>query len=368
MLSTDLTHWIGKTLAEADTPSLLLDADALSANIRCMAAFFAGRHCRLRPHFKSHKCTRIARLQVDAGAVGITCAKLGEAEVLADAGIEDILIANQIVGRTKMLRLMDLARRARPMVAVDSPDNVKMLSEAASSAGIRLRVLVEVDIGMHRCGVAPGEPALELARLVASSPGLRFEGLQGYEGHAVDLRDETERNEKTRAALKLLVDTRRHIERAGLPVNIVSGGGTGTYTLTGDYEGIDEVQAGSYAAMDWWYQDIRPEFQQAQTILATVISRPTPSMAIIDVGRKGVGGEWGPPRVKDMRGAEVVKFGSEEHIGIALPNGQAVRVGDQIEIIPSHGCTTCNLYREYIVHRNGNVTDVWLIEGSGKLR
>src|SRR5208282_5891956 len=252
-----------------------------------MAAFFAGRHCRLRPHFKSHKCTQIARLQMEAGAVGITCAKLGEAEVLADAGIEDILIANQIVGRTKMLRLIELGRRARPIVAVDSPDNVKMLSGAASSAGVRLRVLVEVDIGMHRCGVAPGQPALDLGRFVASLAGLSFEGLQGYEGHVVDLRDETERTEKTRAALKLLVETRRHIERAGLAVNIVSGGGTGTYTVTGDYEGIDEVQAGSYAAMDWWYQDIRPEFQQAQTILATVISRPAQNLAIIDVGRKG---------------------------------------------------------------------------------
>jgi D-serine deaminase-like pyridoxal phosphate-dependent protein len=368
MLSTDLTHWIGKTLAEVDTPSLLLDADALSANIRCMAAFFAGRHCRLRPHFKSHKCTRIARLQMDAGAIGITCAKLGEAEVLVDAGIKDILIANQIVGRTKMLRLVELAQRARPMVAVDSPDNVKMLSEAASNAGVRLRVLVEVDIGMHRCGVAPGEPALDLARMVASSPGLSFEGLQGYEGHCVDLRDDAERTRKTHAALKLLVETRRHIERAGLAVNIVSGGGTGTYTLTGDFEGIDEVQAGSYAAMDWYYQDIRPEFRQAQTIVTTVISRPTPSMAITDVGRKGIGAEWGPPRVKDMRGAEVVKFGSEEHLGIALPDGRPVHVGDQIEIIPSHGCTTCNLHREYIVHRNGTLTGVWPIEGSGKLR
>ena len=173
---------------------------------------------------------------------------------------------------------------------------------------------------------------------------------------------------QTRAALQLLVDTRRLIERAGLPVRIVSGGGTGTYTLTGDCEGIDEVQAGSYAAMDWWYQDIRPEFQQAQTILATVISRPAPDLAIIDVGRKGVGGEWGPPRVKDLPGAEVARFGSEEHMGIALPKDHPLRVGDRIEIIPSHGCTTSNLYREYILHRNGRVTDIWPIEGSGKLR
>jgi D-serine deaminase-like pyridoxal phosphate-dependent protein len=368
MPSDNLTHWIGKTLAEVDTPSLLLDHDALRANIERMAGFFAGRHCRLRPHFKSHKCTRIARLQMEAGAVGITCAKLGEAEVVADAGIEDILIANELVGRTKMLRLMELARRARPMAAVDSPDHVKMLSEAASAAGIRLRVLVEVDIGMHRCGVVPGQPALDLAQLVASSPGLSFEGLQGYEGHSVDLRDEAERTGKTRAALKLLVETRRHIERAGVPVNIVSGGGTGTYDLTGACEGIDEVQAGSYAAMDWWYQDIRPEFQQAQSILTTVISRPAPNLAIIDVGRKGVGGEWGAPRVKTMRGAKVATFSSEEHMGIALPDDPPVRIGDHIEIIPSHGCTTSNLYREYIVHRNGIVTDIWPIEGSGKLR
>ncbi len=368
MFSADLKHWIGKPLAELDTPSLLLDSDALRANIRRMAAFFTARPCRLRPHFKSHKCTRIARLQLEAGAVGITCAKLGEAEVLADAGIEDILIANEIVGPVKIARLMDLARRARPMVAVDSPDNVKMLSAAASAAGLRLRVLVEVDIGMHRCGVAPGQPALDLARLVASAPGLCFEGLQGYEGHSVDLRDETERTEKTRAAVKLLVETRRHLERAGVPVHIVSGGGTGTYTITGDCEGVDEVQAGSYAAMDWYYQDIRPEFQQAQSILTTVVSRSNAGMAIIDVGRKGVGGEWGPPRVKNLPGAQVVTFGSEEHIGIALPDSAPVRVGDQIEIIPSHGCTTSNLYREYVLYRDGIVTGIWPIEGSGKLR
>jgi len=368
MPSNDLTHWVGRTLAEIDTPSLLLDADALQANIARMAAFFADRHCRLRPHFKSHKCTRIARLQIEAGAVGITCAKLGEAEVLADAGIQDILIANQIVGAIKLARLVELARRARPMVAVDSPDNVRALSKAPSAAGIQLRVLVEVDTGMHRCGVAPGQPALELARLVSSSPGLSFEGLQGYEGHCVDLRDEGERTAQTRAALNSLVETRRLIERAGLPVRIVSGGGTGTYTLTGDCEGIDEVQPGSYAAMDWYYHDIRPEFQQAQTILTTVISRPARDLAIIDVGRKGVGGEWGPPRVKDLPGAEVAKFGSEEHMSIALPQDHPLGIGDQIQIIPSHGCTTSNLYREYILHRGGSVVDIWPIEGSGKLR
>jgi D-serine deaminase-like pyridoxal phosphate-dependent protein len=354
--------------ATVDTPALLLDASALKANIQRMAAFFAQRPCKLRPHFKSHKCTTIAKLQMKAGAVGITCAKLGEAEVVADAGIRNILIANQIVGPLKIRRLIDLCRRADPMVAVDSADNVRMLSEAASAAGVSLGVLVEVDVGMGRCGVAPGQPGVELARLVASSPGLRFEGLQGYEGHCVDLRDETERIDKTRASLKALVDTRRLIERSGLRVNLVSGGGTGTYDLTGTCDGVDELQAGSYAAMDWWYEDIRPEFKQAMSILATVISRPKPSLIIIDVGRKGVGAEWGAPRVKNLPGSQVTSYGSEEHMMISIPPESAIRIGDRIEIIPSHGCTTSNLYAEFVVHEHGLVTGKWPIEGRGKLQ
>ena len=354
--------------AEIDTPALLLDADALQANLQTMASFFASRHCKLRPHFKSHKCTTIARMQMNAGAVGITCAKLGEAEVVADAGIHNILIANEIVGPLKIRRLTELCRRAAPIVAVDSADNVRMLSGGALSAGVTIGVLVEVDVGMGRCGVASGQPALELARQVVSSAGLRFEGLQGYEGHCVDLRDEKERVEQTRQSLRLLVETRRLIERNGFPVRIVSGGGTGTYTITGDYDGVDEVQAGSYAAMDWWYEDIRPEFRQAMSILATVISRPNPKLAIIDVGRKGIGAEWGAPRVKSVPGSQVVSYGSEEHMKIGVPEDSTLKVGDRMEIIPSHGCTTSNLYSEFVVHRDGMVTDRWLIEGRGKLQ
>jgi D-serine deaminase-like pyridoxal phosphate-dependent protein len=357
-----------KSFASVDTPALLLDAAALRSNIERMAAFFAPRQSKLRPHFKSHKCTTIARLQMKAGAVGITCAKLGEAEVVADAGIRNILIANQIVGPLKIDRLIKLCRRADPMVAVDSVDNVKMLSERGSAAGVSIGVLIEVDVGMGRCGVAPGQSALELASLVSSSPGLRFEGLQGYEGHCVDLRDETERAAKTGQSLKMLVETRRLIESSGLRINIVSGGGTGTYTITGDCEGVDEVQAGSYAAMDWWYADIRPEFKQAMSILTTVISKPKPDLVVIDVGRKGVGGEMGPPRIRNLPGSAVASFGSEEHIKISIPSDSAIRIGDRIEIIPSHGCTTSNLYSEFVVYENGLVTDSWPIEGRGKLQ
>jgi len=357
-----------KSFTEIDTPALLLDGKALKVNIRRMAEHFATRHCKLRPHFKSHKCTTIARLQMEAGAVGITCAKLGEAEVLADAGIRNILIANQIVGPLKIQRLIDLCRRADVMVAVDSVENVKMLSAGAAAAGVTIGVLVEVDVGMGRCGVAAGQPAVDLARVVTASPGLRFDGLQGYEGHCVDLRDKNERANKTLQSLKLLVDTRRQIERAGIPVKIVSGGGTGTLDLTGHQEGIDELQAGSYAAMDWWYSDIRPEFQQAMSILVTVISRPKPGIIVIDVGRKGVGAEWGPPRIKSLPGAEVVSYSSEEHMKIAVPEASTIQIGDRIEIIPSHGCTTSNLYPEFVVHEDGRVIARWPIEGRGKLQ
>jgi D-serine deaminase-like pyridoxal phosphate-dependent protein len=151
-------------------------------------------------------------------------------------------------------------------------------------------------------------------------------------------------------------------------VKIVSGGGTGTYTITGNCDGIDEVQAGSYAAMDWWYGDIRPEFKQAMSILANVISRPSPAVIVIDVGRKGIGAEWGPPRIKNLAGSEVKSYGSEEHTIITVPQKAAVKIGDRIEIIPSHGCTTSNLYSEFIVYEDDKVKGAWPIEGRGKLQ
>jgi D-serine deaminase-like pyridoxal phosphate-dependent protein len=356
-------------LAHVDTPALLLDTDALHANIDHMARYFAGKPATLRPHFKSHKCTALARLQLQAGnAVGITCAKLGEAEVAADAGIRNILIANQIVGPLKISRLVALAKRADVMVAVDSVDNVTMISEMASATGARVGVLVEVDIGMHRCGVGSPDQALALSRVVAAAPGLRFEGLQGYEGHCIDLRDDAERMRQARAALETLVDARRFIERAGVRVNVVSGGGTGTYMLWAETDGVDEVQVGSYATMDWFYQDIRPEFKQAMSVLATVISRTNPEQIVIDVGCKGIGAEWGPPRVRHVPGAEVTSCSSEEHMKIRVPAGCALAVGDRIELVPSHGCTTSNLYPEFVLHRGGRVTGSWPIDGRGKLQ
>jgi len=357
---------IGAPLDDLATPALLVDGPALERNLRRMAEFFRGKPCQLRPHFKNHKCTRIARLQSDAGStVGLTCAKLGEAEVLADAGFEDILIANQVVGRRKLDRLVNVACRTRLRVAVDHLQQATAVSAAADAAGVTIGLLVEVDIGMGRCGLPPGEPALRLAQAIVKLPGVRFDGLQAYEGHLVSVPDADERFRRTREAMQQALDTRRLIEHAGIPVAIVSGGSSSTYQVTGTLDGVNEIQAGTYATMDWSYRQWAPEFEQALSVLARVISRPRPDAAVLDVGVKGVGHEFGPPQIRDNPAAQIPRFSSEEH---CVVEGVADwRIGQAVQLIPSHACTTCNLYRQFIVHDGERVIDVWPIEGSGRL-
>ncbi len=356
----------GKPIEDLDTPALLLDRRASDRNIRRMADFFRRRKCRLRPHFKNHKCTTLARRQMEAGsAVGFTCAKLGEAEVLADAGFDDLLVANQVVGREKIARLVRLAGRIKLRVAVDDPTQAEAISAAAAAAGVTVGVLVEVDIGMGRCGVAPGEPALELARQVAGLGGLEFHGLQAYEGHVVYINDVRERTEATRRALGLAVETRRLIERHGIPVAVLSGGSSATYQITGQIEGVDEIQAGSYATMDWRYAQMVPQFEVALSVLTRVISK-RPGAAVLDVGVKGAGAEFGPPRIKGYPQVEIPFFLSEEHCVVHHAPHQW-HVGQALELLPSHCCTTSNLHRRFHVHEDGRVVDVWPIEASGRL-
>jgi len=354
---------IGQGLDAIDTPALVVDLDILDRNLARMAGFFASRACRLRPHFKSHKCVALARRQLAAGQTsGITCAKLAEAEVLVAGGARDVLIANQVVGERKAWRLAELNRRAMVRCAVDAVESVVALGAAARTAGVVIPVLVEVDVGMGRCGVLPGKPAIELATRVAATPGLRFDGLQGYEGHVVCLPDPTERATRTRAALAPLIETRRALAAASLPAALVSSGGTGTYDITGALEGIDEVQCGSYALMDTAYAKIRPEFDVARWVLATVIS-VRGNQAVVDVGVKGLGNEFGLPQVAGHPGA-TARYVAEEHVPF---EGLTARVGDRVRVIPSHGCTTNNLYRCMWVVQRDRIVDVWAIEGSGCL-
>ena len=356
---------IGRPLTELDTPALLLDRVACDHNLAKMAAFFQNRPAKLRPHFKNHKCITLAKRQLAAGAVGMTCAKLGEAEVLVEHGFRDILIANQIVGEPKMARLARLAKRARIGVAIDHWDQATAISKAASAAGAIVRLLVEVDIGMGRCGVAPGAQTLELALRVAELPGVKFEGLQAFEGHLVNTSDRAERTDLARAAMQLAIDTRQMMEAAGVTVRCLSGCSSATYDSTGIMAGVDEIQAGTYATMDRQYQRLVPEFEIALSVLVSVISRPVPGKAVLDVGVKGAGSEFGVPSIRDFPNVEIPFFLSEEHV--VVRNAPDWAIGQVLHLIPSHACTTCNLYREMVIHENGRVVDVWPIEASGRL-
>jgi D-serine deaminase-like pyridoxal phosphate-dependent protein len=357
----------GMGVEELDTPALIVDLDILERNIAKMAGFFADRPAALRPHSKTHKTPAIAHMQLEAGAIGMTCAKVGEAEAMADGGIRDILIANQVIGRVKIDRLTDLARRADVMVAVDDARNVVELSQAASVKGVTLQVLVEVDIGMRRCGVPPGDPALELARRVAASPGLRLAGLMSYEGHLVLIPDPKERRTKVLAALEPLADTVDLLRRHGLPVEIVSGGATGSYDVTGSHPVMTEIQAGSYVFMDTTYGAVRPEFEVSLTVLSTVVSRPCPDYIVTDAGLKALTRDFDWPELLDVPGAGV-RYLSEEHGVIDLANPQAVhlRPGDKVSFISDHCCTTINLYDRLHAVRRGVVEAIWPITGRGK--
>jgi D-serine deaminase-like pyridoxal phosphate-dependent protein len=358
---------IGLSKWELDTPALCLDVLALERNIERMAAFFRDKPAKLRPHFKTHKCPLIAWMQLRAGAIGITCAKLSEAEVLARAGIQDILIANQVIGRHKIARLVNLAAYTQVMVAVESLANAEELSAAAVAKGVRLRVLMEVDTGMHRCGVEPGQASLELARRIIALPGLRFEGIMGYEGHAVVIPDADERCRVAREAAAQLVTTRDLLLKDGIPVGIVSAGGTGTYNFTGVYEGITEIQAGSYATMDTKYHEVGVGFELALSVVAQVISTSRSGMAFMDAGLKTFTTEFGMPRLVRPQGWSVTGL-SEEHGYLKCQGGEPLRPGDRVEAIPSHGCTTINLHDVYYVTRNDIVEAVWPIAARGGIR
>ena len=358
---------IGRGKRELDSPALCLDGAALERNVSRMADYFGQRPAALRPHIKTHKCPTIAWMQLRTGAIGITCAKLGEAEVMAQAGIRDVLIANQIVGPQKIARLVNLAGYSDVMVAVDDAGNAAELSAAALAKGLQLRVLLEVDVGMNRCGVAPGEDALLLAQRAASMPGLQFEGIMGYEGHAVMIPDIDERRRVAQEAMGKLIATRDVLEGHGIAVDIVSAGGTGTYQITGNYEGITEIQAGSYATMDGRYRKVGIDFEHALTLVAHVISVRGPDLAIIDAGKKALTEEFGLPRVIQPQGWSLTKL-SEEHGFLTRAEGHPLRRGDLVEITPSHGCTTINLHDAYYVTRDDVVEAVWPIAARGRIR
>jgi len=349
---------------DIDTPALLIALDKMERNIRKMAEYFAGRAANLRPHTKTHKCPVLAHKQIRAGAQGITCAKLGEAEVMAQAGVHDILIANQIVGDQKIARLANLARHCDMMVAVESSENTADLSNAVQAAGSTIRILIEVDVGMHRCGVKSAEEALSLAQIILSSPGLEFEGIMGYEGHVVLMPDFEDRENACIESMQVLISVKEILVKNGVEVKIVSAGGTGTYNVAGAYPGITEIQAGSYIVMDSKYYSVLQDFECALTLLTTVTSRPDKETAILDAGMKAMTFEFGMPELIGLAGAGI-SFLSEEHGHLYLEDADP-RVGQKVEVIPSHCCTTINLHDRYYAVRGDRLEAVWPIAARGK--
>lgn len=356
----------GCPIEDIDTPALVVDLTLMENNIQRMSEFFADKSANLRPHTKTHKTPILAHKQIAAGARGVTCAKLGEAEIMAAAGINDLLVANQVVGHIKIGRLVALAHHCEIIVAVDDAENVRAISDAAVAVGVQVGMLVEVDVGMQRCGISPGQPALALAEIVDQSPGVLFRGVMGYEGHIIGEPDDETRYEGCRTAMTLLTDTADHIRNGGLDVPIVSGGGTGTYSVTGTFPGITEVQAGSYVLMDATYQKRIPEFDCALTVYSSIVSRPSDELAVADAGLKTMTNDMGLQTIKDLSGAQLIRQ-SEEHVKIQLPGPScSLRPGDKIHMYPSHVCTTMNLHDRVYGVRDGMLETIWEISARGR--
>lgn len=351
-------------VSDIATPALVLDVAALDRNIARMATFFSQGTCKLRPHFKAHKTPEIAKRQLAAGScTGVTCATVGEAEIAA-AFCDDVLIANEIVTAAKSARVAALAQRVHVTTAVDSLAGLEVLSQAARAAGSRIGVLVDLDVGQGRCGVEPGEAAVVLAHRAAQSEGITLRGVMGYEGHLQPVRDRTERESRARAAMNGLVRTADLLRSSGLPCEVVSAGGTGTYDISGRIEGITEIQAGSYALMDTDYAGVGVPFETAFWVLGTVVSRPTRDRCVADCGHKSMTKDHGLPSVRGIDGATVTSL-NDEHATIGIPPGSSVQIGDRVELLPSHIDPTINLHDVFYVVEEDRVIDVWPITGRG---
>ena len=351
-------------VSEIPTPALVVDVAAMERNIRRMAEFFRDGPCRLRPHFKAHKTPEIARRQLTAGSCsGLTCATVSEAEVVADL-CDDILIANEPIGPGKCERVAALAHRVRMTIAVDSEAGLLAIGRAAQRAGVTVGVLVDLNVGQMRCGVEPGHEAVRLARRAASVDGVALRGLMGYEGHVVSLPDRHEREARTRASMAGLVESAAMLRASGLPCELVSAGGTGTYDISGRMSGITEIQAGSYVLMDADYGQLDVPFEQAFWVLGTVISRPTPTRIVADCGHKSMTKDHGLPSVRDIDGGAVVSL-NDEHATIRVPHDCRAQVGDQVLMQPSHTDPTINLHDAFFALEGDRVVDVWPIVGRG---
>jgi 3-hydroxy-D-aspartate aldolase len=342
-----------------ETPALLLDLDGMERNLLRMAAFLQDKPAKLRPHFKVHQVLPLAARQIQSGAIGITCARLDHAEALAQYGIENILIANEVVGDQSIRRFLELSLNTDVIVAVDNAKIVSDMARVAGKCKDKLNVVVELDVGLGRCGVPPGEATLALAKVVLEQ-GLRFRGLMAHRGN-LRLSDGHEKQEMVCAVMHTLVNCKQMIERSGIPVEIVSCGGTSDYAIAGTLPGITEIQAGSYLLMDTWYLPFAPDFSPSLTVLATVISK-SPGRIVLDAGAKTMSGQRGLPSIKGSPGLQITALHAEHTIVELLDPSVSIEVGDKVEISVHYLDATVSLHRKMHGIRNGEVEEVFQIE------
>jgi len=350
---------IGQRRDELSTPALVLDVDAAQRNIDRMASELKRMdQATIRPHYKTHKSPDLARRQLAAGAGGLSMATVWEAAVLAAAGMDDLFVVNTVAHPAKLRLLAELARDHRILVAVDEAPNAAAHSAAAAAAGSTLGIMVEVDTGMDRCGVDTAQECLALARRVTELPGLRFEGITGYEGHCSLTPDSDLRHERQREAMTFFTGVADLLEANGIPCRNRSAGGIATWKWTAAYPGLTEIQAGTYVVMDNFHGRMVPGFEHSLTIAATVISRQS-GKVIVDAGNKSVA-DPADVTITGHDELEVFRF-DEEHGIFSAPEGSSLRVGDAVALVPGYSPSTVNWYDAYHVVRDEVVVDIWPI-------
>jgi D-serine deaminase-like pyridoxal phosphate-dependent protein len=361
---------IGSDKFELDTPILCIDREVMESNIRKMSDFISSRGKQWRPHMKCHKSPTIALEQLAAGAIGVTCAKVSEAEVMAAAGIRDLLIANMIVGPRKLERVVSLCRAAEPIVTCDHYAQVEPLAAVCSREGVACRVIIEVNVGMDRVGIRPGRDTLDLAEGIERLTGVEMVGIMGYEGHLLQVADPVEKRGKIQEAMGVLEDCRDRLLKKGICCDIVSAAGTGSYQITADQPVVTELQCGGGIFGDPMYR-IKcglTGYEPALTVLTSVVSRPMLERAILDSGRKTVNGDVQMPLVKGLAKAEITKL-SAEHGWLALePPSYDLKIGDKIELIVGYADLTTVLHDEFYVFRGNRLEAVWPIAARGMMQ
>ena len=360
--------FLGLRKEDLDTPVLLINLEVFESNIQRIAQYCRRHQTQWRPHSKAHKSPEIARLLIEAGACGITCAKLAEAEVMVAHGISDILVANTIVTPVKLRRLAAVQQRGRVLATVDDTGVVRLMGEAATAARATIPVVIDIDIGMDRTGVEPSGTVLEFARLIGSTPGLALCGIMGYEGHVLTLEPREEKVNACKKALSLLIEARDLLQENDFPVEIVSAGGTGCYDITAAYEGITEIQAGGGVFMDNMYRNncFVDDLDFALTVLATVTSRH-PGHVITDAGFKTMSSSHCPPTPLGRDDLTMRSLSAEHGVWDLKPGCPGPRVGEQIEFIVGYSDSTNFLHDRFLGMRQGRVEVVWELMARGKL-